>query len=217
MSRSLERRIRFRSSIHIHVRAIRLDNRRLSIYAAHSSVTSSSRGTFGGLSLSSESLICREVGEESERESAYRPARDVRVVRAARAPCLAATPAWPRNMAKTRGGRAYGVVHSCLYVLLAGIIAFAQDHISPGSRYYNRDGVYVPPEATGYKTYVYKDRRYGYQPSYLEPGYRGPTRAPEDRFLYGVSENHSCCCNHISMQQLQHLGFLWKYILLVLA
>lgn len=90
-------------------------------------------------------------------------------------------------MANARGGRAYGVIRSCLYLLLTGVVALAQDHISPGSRYYNRDGVYVPQDATGYRTYLYKDRRYGYQPSYLEPGYRGPTRAPEDRYLYSVS------------------------------
>lgn len=74
------------------------------------------------------------------------------------------------------------------YVLLTNIVAFAQDPVLPGSRYYNRDGVYVPQDASGYKTYIYKDRRYGYQPSYLDPVYRGPTRAPEDRYLYDVSE-----------------------------
>ncbi|XP_029681077.1 acetylcholinesterase isoform X1 [Formica exsecta] len=70
------------------------------------------------------------------------------------------------------------------YVLLTDIVAFAQDSNLPGSRYYNRDGVYVPQDASGYRTYVYKDRRYGYQPSYLDPIYRGATRAPEDRYLY---------------------------------
>ncbi|XP_044588308.1 acetylcholinesterase isoform X1 [Cotesia glomerata] len=56
-----------------------------------------------------------------------------------------------------------------------------------GSQYnqYNRDGVYVPPGSPGYQTYFYKDRRYGYQPSYLDPISRGPTRNPEDRFNYG--------------------------------
>lgn len=79
-----------------------------------------------------------------------------------------------------------------LLLLLTAAVALAQDNISPGSRYYNRDGVYVPNDATGYKTYLYKDRRYGYQPSYMEPGYRGPTRAPEDRYLYGVSGFRRC-------------------------
>lgn len=80
------------------------------------------------------------------------------------------------------------------YVLLTDIVALAQDSILPGSRYYNRDGVYVPQDASGY-TFVYKGRRYGYQPSYLDPVYRGPTRAPEDRYLYDVSEEiHFAAC-----------------------
>lgn len=78
-------------------------------------------------------------------------------------------------------------VVACFLCLLAADFTLAQEPISPGSRYYNRDGVYVPYDA-GYKTYIYKDRRYGYQPSYLDPIYRGPTRAPEDRYLYDVSE-----------------------------
>ncbi|XP_018303995.1 neuroligin-4, Y-linked isoform X1 [Mycetomoellerius zeteki] len=88
-------------------------------------------------------------------------------------------------MDNARGGRAYGVVRCYLYLLLTSVVALAQD-ISPGSRYYNRDGVYVPQD----KTFFYNGRRYGYgyQPSYLEPGYRGPTRAPEDRFIYGTTE-----------------------------
>lgn len=103
-------------------------------------------------------------------------------------------------MANARGGRAYGVIHSCGLCVLLAAVALAQD-ISPGSRYYGRDGVYVPQDATGYKTYVYKDRRYGYQPSYLEPGYRGPTRAPEDRFLYGVSEIICAATTNINIQR----------------
>jgi len=79
-------------------------------------------------------------------------------------------------------------VHCCFCLLLTAATAFAQEPISSGSRYYNRDGVYVPQDVSGYRTYVYKDRRYGYQPSYLDPVYRGPTRAPEDRYLYDVSE-----------------------------
>ncbi|XP_043284209.1 cholinesterase isoform X2 [Venturia canescens] len=59
-----------------------------------------------------------------------------------------------------------------------------------GERTYGRDGVYVPPGTPGYQTYVHKDRRYGYQPSYLDPVYRGPPRAPEDRFHFGESPRH---------------------------
>lgn len=57
-------------------------------------------------------------------------------------------------------------------------------------RYYNPAGAYgpQPPNSPSYNTYFYKDRRYGYQPSYLDPWYnRGPTRSPEDRFQYDVS------------------------------
>lgn len=77
-------------------------------------------------------------------------------------------------------------VYICLYLENCPTIR-CEERISQGSRYYNRDGVYVPSNPAGYQTYVYKDRRYGYQPSYLDPVYRGPTRAPEDRYLYGVS------------------------------
>ncbi|KAK0161578.1 hypothetical protein PV327_010035 [Microctonus hyperodae] len=52
-----------------------------------------------------------------------------------------------------------------------------------GNRKNNRDS--MNPEVTAYQTYIYKDRRYGYQPSYLDPIYRGPTRSPEDRYHYG--------------------------------
>ncbi|XP_034938540.1 cholinesterase isoform X2 [Chelonus insularis] len=59
-----------------------------------------------------------------------------------------------------------------------------QEGVYTGGQY-NREGVYVPPGAPGYHTYIYKDRRYGYQPSYLDPIYnRGPTRAPEDRYRF---------------------------------
>lgn len=75
----------------------------------------------------------------------------------------------------------------CLCLLLTGVIVFAQDN-SYGSRYHGRDGVYVPAEDDGYRTYLYKDRRYGYRPEYLDPVYRGPTRAPEDRYLFDVSQ-----------------------------
>lgn len=83
------------------------------------------------------------------------------------------------------------VVRCCLCLLVTAAATFAQEPISSGSRYYNRDGVYVPQDVSGYRTYVYKDRRYGYQPSYLDPVYRGPTRAPEDRYLYDVSKTIS--------------------------
>ncbi|XP_011494213.1 PREDICTED: neuroligin-4, Y-linked [Ceratosolen solmsi marchali] len=40
-----------------------------------------------------------------------------------------------------------------------------------------------------YENKFYNDRRYGYQPSYLNPYYnREPTRAPEDRFHFDVTE-----------------------------
>ncbi|XP_015598992.1 acetylcholinesterase isoform X2 [Cephus cinctus] len=77
-----------------------------------------------------------------------------------------------------------GRVTLSLY-FLAFASTLGQNQPSYGERYQNRDGVYVPPGSAGYQTYVYKDRRYGYQPSYLDPLYRGPTRAPEDRFRFG--------------------------------
>lgn len=43
---------------------------------------------------------------------------------------------------------------------------------------------------------MYKGRRYGYvQPSYLDPVYRGPTRAPEDRYLFDVSQKIAATYN----------------------
>ncbi|EFN72939.1 Neuroligin-4, X-linked [Camponotus floridanus] len=88
-------------------------------------------------------------------------------------------------MAMRRQHAFIGRVAVCcyFYVLLTDIVALAQDSMS-GSRYYGRDGVYVPPRDAFDRTYIYKDRRYGYRPSYLDPIYRGPTRAPEDRYLY---------------------------------
>ena len=46
----------------------------------------------------------------------------------------------------------------------------------------------MPPNGPDRRTdtYVYKDRRYGYRPSYLDPVYRGPTKAPDTRYLYEV-------------------------------
>ncbi|XP_066595537.1 cholinesterase isoform X2 [Prorops nasuta] len=76
------------------------------------------------------------------------------------------------------------------YIFLLITTTLAQDQISPGNRYFGRDGVYVPSSSpNGYQTYVYKDRRYGYQPSYLDPIYRGSTRSPEDRFIYEHDKN----------------------------
>lgn len=84
-----------------------------------------------------------------------------------------------------RGQRATAAGVICgLCLLLTTCSTLAQIPISSGSRYYNRDGVYVPQDVPGYRTYLYKDRRYGY----LDPLDRGPTRAPEDRYLYDVSE-----------------------------
>lgn len=54
-------------------------------------------------------------------------------------------------------------------------------------RSHARDGVFVPPGTNEHRTYIYKDRRYGWQPGYLDSIDRGPTRGPEDRFRQGVS------------------------------
>ncbi|XP_026669424.1 cholinesterase isoform X2 [Ceratina calcarata] len=74
----------------------------------------------------------------------------------------------------------------CFYLWLLAITVPCQEQISPGSRYYGRDGVYVPTNGHDHRTdtYIYKDRRYGYRPSYLDPVYRGPVRRPGDRFPY---------------------------------
>ncbi|CAK9828610.1 Neuroligin-4, Y-linked [Anthophora retusa] len=76
--------------------------------------------------------------------------------------------------------------HVCFYICLYVITVLCQEQISPGSRYYSRDGVYVPPDESDHRTntYVYKNRRYGYRPSYLDSVYKGPTKVPEDRYLY---------------------------------
>lgn len=76
----------------------------------------------------------------------------------------------------------------CFYLCLLRATVSCQEQISPGSRYYSRDGVYVPSNRRT-DTYVYKDRRYGYRPSYLDPVYRGPTKAPDTRYLYEVRYN----------------------------
>lgn len=73
----------------------------------------------------------------------------------------------------------------CLILLGLGYCECQQG--SYGGRQYNRDGVYVPPEARSHRTYVYKDRRYGSQTDYLDPVYKGPTRTPEDRYHNDVS------------------------------
>lgn len=101
------------------------------------------------------------------------------------------------------------VVICCLY--LTASLVLGQEHISSGSRYYNRDGVYVPQDANGYRTYVYKDRRYGYQPSYLDPIYRGPTRSPEDRYLYDVSwKIYYLYVYDINLGDIKKLFFFYK-------
>ena len=52
---------------------------------------------------------------------------------------------------------------------------------------YGAPGYGPQPPPPGYSTYFYKDRRYGYQPSFLNPYYNtGPTRSPEDRLAYEV-------------------------------
>lgn len=80
-----------------------------------------------------------------------------------------------------------GRVTLVLVLLFHVVVQIHSQNSNPyGERAYNRGGVYVPPGTPGHQTYVYKDRRYGYQPSYLDPIYRGPTRAPEDRFNFGV-------------------------------
>ncbi|XP_071872537.1 carboxyl ester lipase-like protein Gli isoform X1 [Bombus fervidus] len=74
----------------------------------------------------------------------------------------------------------------CFYLCFLAITVLCQEQIPPGSRYYSRDGVYVPQNGPDDRTntYVYKDRRYGYRPSYWDSVYRGPTRAPDSRYLY---------------------------------
>lgn len=76
----------------------------------------------------------------------------------------------------------------CFYLCFLPITVLCQEQIPPGSRYYSRDGVYVPQNGPDHRTdtYVYKDRRYGYRPSYWDSVYRGPTRAPDSRYLYEV-------------------------------
>ncbi|XP_011300993.1 neuroligin-2 isoform X1 [Fopius arisanus] len=71
-----------------------------------------------------------------------------------------------------------------LLLILCPIIAVHTQNNDPynGGRSYGRDGVFVPAGAPERHTYVYKNRMYGYQPSYLDPIYMGPTRAPEDRY-----------------------------------
>lgn len=79
---------------------------------------------------------------------------------------------------------------ACITVTCSQDVQNPQQRSRYANTYYNPRGGYgdQPPSEPGYKTYFYKDRRYGYQPSYLDPYYnRGPTRAPEDRFQYDVS------------------------------
>lgn len=79
----------------------------------------------------------------------------------------------------------------CFYIWLFTITVRCQEPISSGSRYYGRDGVYVPSNGPNHPTdtYIYKDRRYGYRPSYLDPIYKGPTRPSGDRYHYEVTSN----------------------------
>ncbi|XP_044006452.1 neuroligin-4, X-linked isoform X3 [Aphidius gifuensis] len=72
-------------------------------------------------------------------------------------------------------------------------IVNTQDSFIDDSRKYNRGGVYVPPGETGHQTYVYKDRRYGYQSTnYLDPIYRGgPDHKPQDRNKFNQDEQES--------------------------
>ncbi|XP_076633079.1 carboxyl ester lipase-like protein Gli isoform X3 [Colletes latitarsis] len=60
------------------------------------------------------------------------------------------------------------------------------EQLPSGRWYYGRDGVYVPPNGSDHRTdtYIYKDRRYGYRPSYLDPVYRVPVKATENQFHY---------------------------------
>ncbi|XP_043261449.1 cholinesterase [Colletes gigas] len=74
----------------------------------------------------------------------------------------------------------------CLYLCLLTVVILCQEQLPPGRRYYGRDGVYVPPNGSDHRTdtYIYKDRRYGYRPSYLDPVYRVPVKATENQFHY---------------------------------
>lgn len=76
----------------------------------------------------------------------------------------------------------------CFYLCLFAITVICHEQISSGSRYYSRDGVYVPLNEPDHRTetYVYKDRRYGYRPSYLDVVYKEHAKAPENRYHYEV-------------------------------
>lgn len=114
------------------------------------------------------------------------------------------------NMA-SRGEQHAGrdVVCCCLCLLLTGVTALAQSYMEPGRRDYNRGNVYVPQEVDlSEKTYMFKGRRYG--KDYLDPSYRGPTRAPEDRRIYDVSVNscvtHTCNFSKCNNQSMNHIS-----------
>ncbi|XP_076290368.1 carboxyl ester lipase-like protein Gli isoform X1 [Lasioglossum baleicum] len=78
------------------------------------------------------------------------------------------------------------IVRVCFSLWFLASAVLCQEQISLGSRYYGRDGVYVPPNGPDHRTdtYIYKDRRYGYRPSYLDPVYKEPPRLPDDRYHF---------------------------------
>lgn len=53
------------------------------------------------------------------------------------------------------------------------------DNTRYGERQYGRDGVFVPPaNAGGFRTYIYKGRSYGWEPTEFDPYNRGSNRQP---------------------------------------
>ncbi|XP_048508756.1 cholinesterase isoform X1 [Athalia rosae] len=71
-----------------------------------------------------------------------------------------------------------------LCIVFFTISVLAQEQNLPNSPY-REIPPWIPQNARDYQTYFYNGRRYGQQPNYLDPLYRGPTRAPEDRFRFG--------------------------------
>lgn len=66
--------------------------------------------------------------------------------------------------------------------------AFGQDRSNYGGVYESRNGALPPQNSGGYQTYIYKDRRYGYQQPYLDPDHnRGKIYSPQDRYRVDVS------------------------------
>ncbi|XP_078046970.1 carboxyl ester lipase-like protein Gli isoform X1 [Augochlora pura] len=80
----------------------------------------------------------------------------------------------------------WSIVRVCFFLWFLATTVLCQEQKPAGNRYYGRDGVYVPNNGPDHRTdtYIYKDRRYGYRPSYLDPIDKGPPRLPDDRYHY---------------------------------